>query len=122
MIPTTGRLAHESFRAQETKGGEILIMVAKDVPDGLPGRGELLAQALHGRHAPSLRGYYLTPARARKWHALFMAGATAQPKRHRYGKGWTFVVAMREPDGTVVPRCQYLPDALRIVGKLEVVA
>jgi hypothetical protein len=117
MIPTLGRLAHESYRAQEVKDGDVLIMVAKDVPDGLPGRGELLAQALQGRYAPSLRGYYLTPARARKWHALFMGGATAKQRMTRFGKTWVFVCKVEEH------RHLPLADALRIVSpKLEVCA
>jgi hypothetical protein len=117
MIPTLGRLAHESYRAQEVKDGDVLVMVAKDVPDGLPGRGELLAQALRGRYAPSCRGYFLTPARARKWHALFMGGATARKKATQFGSVWVFMCKDQ------VGRCSQLYQALKVVSpKLEVCA
>jgi hypothetical protein len=111
MIPLTGTTSDESYVARRGKlrTGEVLVIIL-----GLtkPSRGELLAQSLDGRYAPGARGYFLSPSRAEKWHALWSSGFTARGFRilgkihWRYaGDGWDnlqLYEAMRVVRGGVV--------------------
>jgi hypothetical protein len=82
-IPPAGTHDGETFTAESTPGPEILICCGPSTP---PGSGALLAESLRGRWSRSYRGYYLTPARARKWHTLLTAGFSA----HRRGEEWRY--------------------------------
>lgn len=81
------------FYSLAPMGGRIRIVTYRLILDGLPARGRGLAVALGARvrKAYPLPTYFLTPARAEKWRALFMAGFAAK-KRERGGIfGWEFV-------------------------------
>jgi hypothetical protein len=70
-------------------------------------RAHNLARALRGRFALGLHAYYMTPARAEKWQALFDAGFDATTIRahdqrvwvfKHEGKTWTLAESMRLAD------------------------
>lgn len=67
---------------------ESMLQVPPLDPDGFDSRGALLAKALKGRYAREIRGFYLTPGRARKWETLFAAGFTARAAGCK--GGWRF--------------------------------
>lgn len=86
----SGTIDGETFTATSAND-EVCIRVHKNTPDGLPGRGQLLAEALGARPAANST-HYLTPARAAKWHTLFAAGFTARRRNNKWGnREWIFV-------------------------------
>lgn len=65
-----------------------VVIPTSQLPD--PQRARDLAAALGGRWSIAHSGHFLSPARARKWRALYDGGFSAIPKRGVWGKYWTF--------------------------------
>lgn len=86
MIPLTGTLQGESFTATPGKRGDWTIAIEGE-------RGRQLAIALGARRGAA---FHFTPARAAKWHALWLAGFSARPFRIQDETHWRYAGAGQE--------------------------
>lgn len=89
---------------------ELMLQIPPLDPDGFESRGSLLARALRGRYAREIRGFYFTPARARKWESLYAANFTARPADCK--GGWRFVHASGPRGGMPLPDAVFFARAI----------
>ncbi len=81
--------AYKLAQSEFTKD-EMRLQIAPLDSAGYESRGAALALALRGRYAQEQHCWFLTPARAKKWQALYDAGFAAVLVKSNRGSFWRF--------------------------------